>query len=503
MSLAIVHSRATLGVEAPLVTVEVHLSGGLPAFNIVGLPETAVKESRERVRSAILNAQLDFPQRRITINLAPADLPKTGGRFDLAIAIGILAASEQCEAQRVAETVFIGELALTGEVRRVNGILPGLLANQREARSCVIPRANEAEAALLPDANIALCGHLLDLLAHLRGESALPKPGPLPPQTVQHAIDFSDVIGQDSAKRALIIAAAGGHNVLLRGPPGTGKTMLASRLVTILPPLTHEQAMEVAAIQSIAGLGHKLNAWLQPPFRAPHHTSSAIALVGGGSTLHTGEISLAHHGVLFLDELPEFSTKVLEVLREPLEAGYVQIARAKYQVRLPASFQLVAACNPCKCGYHGDHERECRCGEEAVKRYQQRMSGPLLDRIDLHVTVPRLTETERGPLLLRERPSSPDSVSIRQQVIACRERQLTRSGQINARLEHRKIKQYCVLSARDVKLLNEAIKRLHISARATLRILKIARTIADLDLSECIATPHVLEAINYRRFDAP
>jgi magnesium chelatase family protein len=502
MSLAIVHSRATLGIEAPLVTVEVHLSGGLPAFNIVGLPETAVKESRERVRSAILNAQLEFPQRRITINLAPADLPKTGGRFDLAIAIGILAASEQLDAQRVAQTVFIGELALTGEVRRVNGILPGLIASQREHRSCIIPRDNEAEAALLPEADIALCGHLLDLLRHLRDEAKLAKPAQLAAEAPQHAIDFSDVVGQDSAKRALVIAAAGGHNVLLRGPPGTGKTMLASRLVTILPPLTPAQAMEVAAIQSIAGMGNKLSTWLQPPFRAPHHTSSAIALVGGGSTLHTGEISLAHHGVLFLDELPEFSSKVLEVLREPLEAGHVQIARTKYQVRLPASFQLVAACNPCPCGYYGDQQRECRCTELRVKQYQQKISGPLLDRIDLQVNVPRLSEAEREALLQQDRATGPDSSSIREQVVRCRERQLARAGRSNARLEQRQIKQHCALTARDKKLLNEAVTRLRLSARATFRILKIARTIADLEEAAAIATPHLLEAVNYRRFDA-
>jgi magnesium chelatase family protein len=501
MSLAIVHSRATLGIEAPLVTVEVHLSGGLPAFNIVGLPETAVKESRERVRSAILNAQLEFPQRRITINLAPADLPKTGGRFDLAIAIGILAASEQCDAQRIAQTVFIGELALTGEVRRVNGILPGLIASQREGRSCVIPAGNEAEGALLPDADIALCGHLLDLLRHLRAEAALPKPAASAPLPPAHAIDFSDVVGQDSAKRALVIAAAGGHNLLLRGPPGTGKTMLASRLVTILPPLTHEQAMEVAAIQSIAGMGNKVNSWLQPPFRAPHHTSSSIALVGGGSTLHTGEISLAHHGVLFLDELPEFSAQVLEVLREPMEAGYVQIARAKYQVRLPASFQLVAACNPCNCGYYGDPERECRCSPERLRQYQQRISGPLLDRIDLQVNVARLREEERQGLLKRGTAAGPDSSCIRAKVIACRERQLQRAGCSNARLEHPQIKQYCPLTPPDTKLLSDAITKLHLSARATFRILKIARTIADLDQSEQIKSPHLLEAINYRRFD--
>ncbi len=501
MSLAIVHSRATLGIDAPLVTVEVHLSGGLPAFNIVGLPETVVKESRERVRSAILNSQLEFPQRRITINLAPADLPKAGGRFDLAIAIGILAASEQVDGKRLAQTIFMGELALTGEVRRVNGILPGLIASQREQRRCIIPAGNDSEAGLLPGADIALCGHLLDLLRYFRDEAILPKPAPAVFEPEQHAFDFSDVVGQDSAKRALIIAAAGGHNLLLRGPPGTGKTMLASRLVTILPPLTHEQAMEVAAIQSISGGGFTRHAWLQPPFRAPHHTSSAVALVGGGSTVHTGEISLAHHGVLFLDELPEFSSSVLQVLREPMEAGHVQIARAKYQVRLPASFQLIAACNPCPCGYYGDRQRACRCTEERVKQYQQRVSGPLLDRIDLQVSVPRLSESERNALLQQERAKGPDSASIRALVVACRERQLARAGRSNAKLEQRQLKQHCALTKGDTRLLSQAIARLQLSARATFRILKIARTVADLEEAERIATAHLLEAINYRRFD--
>lgn len=501
MSLAVVQTRANVGIQAPLVTVEVHFSSGMPGFTLVGLPETVVKESRERVRSAILHCGLEFPLQRLTINLAPADLPKAGGRFDLAIAIGILAASGQLGDVDLGKLEFMGELSLSGDVRGVRGALPGLLAAAQDEHVAIIPKANAPEAALLDRSRILVCDHLLQVLAHLAGQDVLPAPAVQEAGPAYVAGDIADVSGQATAKRALLLAAAGGHNLLLRGPPGTGKTMLASRLVGLLPPLQLEQAMELAAVRSIAGQDVQAATFRQAPFRAPHHTSSAVALTGGGSSLHVGEISLAHHGVLFLDELPEFSMRVLEVLREPMESGTVQISRARYQTALPANFQLVAAMNPCPCGYATDPQRACRCTPDRISSYQQRISGPLLDRIDLQLEVPRLSEEERQALLDDKRAAGPSSAELREQVIACRAKQLKERGCINARLQQAELQRYCQLTQNDKRLLNDAVSRLKLSTRACFRILRIARTIADLAHAERVQSAHLLEAINYRRFD--
>lgn len=497
MSLAIIHSRAQIGVEAPAVSVEIHLTNGLPSLTIVGLPETAVRESKDRVRSAILNSALEFPRKRITLNLAPADLPKEGGRFDLAIALGLLAASAQLPGGCLDDFECLGELALSGHVRPVRGVLPAALAARDAGRSLVVALANAEEACLATGLKVYAIDHLLELVGHFN------KQNPLKPYQSQgllaqpaHYPDLLEVQGQQAAKRALLVAAAGMHNLLLTGPPGTGKTLLASRIPGILPPLTEREALEVAAVQSVVNI-EPLRGWPQRPFRQPHHSASGPALVGGGSRPQPGEISLAHQGILFLDELPEFDRKVLEVLREPLESGYIVIARAHSKVRFPARFQLVAAMNPCPCGYFGDPSGRCRCTSEQVQRYRNKLSGPLLDRIDLHITVARETTSLRLPT----EPGLSSSEAIKQ-VCAARDRQLKRQGCSNAQLDLNALRQHCLLIEEDRIWLEQASERLNLSLRATHRVLKVARTLADLQDSTAIARHHLAEALQYR-FNEP
>ncbi len=496
MSLAIVYSRAKQGIQAPLVTVEVHLSNGLPGLSIVGLPEAAVKESKDRVRSALLNSHLEFPARRITVNLAPADLPKEGGRYDLPIALGILAASGQIPKEALAASEFLGELALSGELRPISAALPAALACGDAKRDLIISTTNAQEAALSSITRVFGAANLLQVCAHLHGREALAQEIPAESNANRpSAEDIRDVKGQWQAKRALEIAASGGHNLLFYGPPGTGKTMLASRLPGLLPALDEREMLDVAAIYSVAAQPLERVARSRP-FRAPHHTASAIALVGGGTQPRPGEISLAHSGVLFLDELPEFPRQVLEVLREPLESGEVRISRAKAQACYPARFQLVAAMNPCPCGYHGSSERNCRCSPDQVRRYRDKISGPLLDRIDMHVPVNNLRQGE-----LHTPASGDSSEQVRERVEACRARQIARQGKTNHQLSAPELEKFCSLTNTDKQLLEQAINRLGLSTRAYHRVIKLARTLADMDSRAAIATQDITEALSYRSLD--
>ncbi len=496
MNLALVHSRARSGVRAPTVRVEVHLAGGLPSMSIVGLPEAAVRESKDRVRAAIQCAQFEFPTRRITVNLAPADLPKDGGRFDLPIALGILAASGQIPLETLDQYEFLGELALTGELRAIDGVLPAALAAAQAGRKLVVPAGNGPEAALATHVEASTARTLLEVCAMLSERKALPHAQAVSADSIAGP-DLADVRGQAHARRALEIAAAGGHHLLLIGPPGCGKTLLASRLPGLLPQASEDEALETAAIASVSGRGLDPARWRERPFRSPHHTASAVALVGGGAEPRPGEISLAHNGVLFLDELPEWDRRALEVLREPLESGVVTVSRAARSAEFPARFQLVAAMNPCPCGWAGDASGRCRCSADAVKRYRGRLSGPLLDRIDLHIEVPRLPPAELRP----DAPGGESTAQVRERVIVARQSQYERAGKTNARLNHAETASACRLDERDHTLLERAVDTLQLSARSMHRILRVARTIADLAGSARIQTPHLTEAIGYRRAD--
>jgi magnesium chelatase family protein len=495
MGYAMVYARALCGVRACLIKVEVHILAGLPGFHIVGLPETVVKEARHRVKSALLHAGFKFPNKRLVVNLAPADMPKEGGRFDLAIAIGLLQASEQLLVE-AAHQVFCAELGLNGELRSVPGILPVAHACQLDQQTLFIAKEDAKEAALIPGLEWLAADHLLAVVGHLAGRCKLSAKSYQEPQSLAVGPDLSDVKGQPQAKRALEVAACGGHSLLLSGPPGTGKTLLARRLPGILPELTLAEALTSASILSIVKGRLDTRQWRQRPFRAPHHSASSAALVGGGSPPRPGEISLAHYGVLFLDELPEFSRQVLESLREPLEQGEITISRSRYQYTFPASCQLVAAMNPCPCGYLGAKERDCYCRVEQIQRYHQRLSGPLLDRIDLQVVVnaPSLSE-----LLGQTNTSEEKSCDVRARVEACRARQFERQKMLNVRLAQEPLMLALSLSRKDQAWLLQSMEQLKISARKAHKVLRVALTLMDMAEAQCVGREQLAEALSLVR----
>jgi len=506
MSLAVVRSRALAPGHTPEVKVEVNLANGLPAFNIVGLPDLEVRESRERVRAAIQNSRFEFPARRITVNLAPADLPKASGHFDLPIALGILAASAQIPAAALINREFAGELSLTGELRPVQGVFAMACGLARRdsgaagpAPELFLPLQSAPTAALVPGVKVYGAGDLLSLCAHLAGQQQAQLPlceaPSLPPESLSQIADMAEVVGQASAKRALEVAAAGAHHVLLVGPPGAGKSMLAARMPGILPPMTDAEALASAALLSATRAGFVPRMWRQRPFRAPHHSASAAALIGGGNPPLAGEITLAHLGVLFLDELPEFDRRVLEMLREPLENGQITISRAGRQVEFPAGAQLVAAMNPCPCGWRGDTRKHCRCTPDHAARYRGKLSGPLLDRIDIQITLPALTPQE---LSEPRSGGAESSAEIAQRVALARERQISRQNGSNQSLNGRDIDRFCQPDQAGKTLLEAAGQRFQWSARAHYRVLKVARTIADLAAAAQPDASHIAEAIRYR-----
>jgi magnesium chelatase family protein len=493
VALACVLSRGQAGLDAYPVTVEVHLAAGLPSFAVTGLPAGAVRESKDRVRAAVASSGFSVPVSRITAHLGPADIPKQGGRFDLPIALGVIAAERQSR-WSLGALEFLGELALNGDLRPITGALPAVLAAQKAGRALVLPASNAGEAALVAGAEVYVATTLSQVVEHLEGRQPLPRVAArTEPFRVGGGPDLADVHGQAFAKRALTVAAAGGHNLLMIGPPGSGKSMLAERVAGLLPPLDHEDMLRVASIASIAGELATGEPTLAPPFRAPHHTTSAQALVGGGARPRPGEISLAHRGVLFLDELPEFSRAALEALREPLESGIARISRVHEQLAFPAEFQLIAAMNPCPCGFRGDGTDRCHCSPGKLEHYSGRISGPLLDRFDLHVEVPRVAFADIAE------PAPPgESARVREAVTAARDLQLARGGRLNARLDARGLWRFVKLGRTQRELLKRAADRWQLSARSSLRVLKVARTIADLAGSADVTAEHVAEALQLR-----